>query len=227
MTPKTVIIMGKGTLAAKVAGWFQDSAEYKVLCVVPNMPESSWTVSLKQWAEENGQSYVATGKVEDVPGVKMDNWRVDLAVSVTYDKIIRQWFIDKCDRIINVHNGPLPRYRGVNPINWALKNNEPQHGVTIHEITPGIDDGPIVSQVLFPINPVVDEVVDVYERSLHFGWKLFKETMPNLWTIQPMPQNESKAEYFSARDFARLGERSFFTRAESVLRLSLEPLSRS
>jgi methionyl-tRNA formyltransferase len=221
MKKKNVIVMGKGTLAGKVADWFRDSAEYEILCVVPNMPESSWTLSLKDWAERNKRSYISTGKVADIPGVKSDDWRVDLAISVTYDKIIRQWFIDKCDKIINIHNGPLPRYRGVNPVNWALKNDEREHGVTIHEITPGIDDGPIVSQAIFPVNPAVDEVVDVYERSLHFGWKLFKETMPKLWTIDAKRQDESKAEYFSAEDFSRLEERSYFTRAESISKLGL------
>ena len=222
MNRKTVIVMGKGTLAVKIADWFRASDEYRLLCVVPNMPESSWTASLKDWAEGNEESYVASGKVADIADVKTAAWRVDLAVSVTYDKIIRQWFIDKCDKIINIHNGPLPRYRGVNPINWALKNNEHQHGVTIHEITAGIDDGPILNHVLFPVNPVVDEVIDVYERSLHFGWQVFKETMPKLWSIRAKPQDHSKAQYFSAEDFPKLGDRSYFTRAESIAKLGLQ-----
>jgi methionyl-tRNA formyltransferase len=221
MNPKTVIVLGKGTLAVKVATWFHETADYSLVCVVPNMPESSWTASLQQWAKERDVAHVQSGRVEGIPGVKEEGWYVDLAVSVTYDKIIRQWFIDKCGKILNIHNSPLPRYRGVNPINWALKNGESQHGVTIHEITAGIDDGPIVSQVTFPVNPVVDEVIDVYERSLHFGWKLFKETMPGLWDRRAIPQDESKAAYFSARDFHGLGERSYFTRAESRAKLGL------
>ena len=51
MNRKTVIVMGKGTLAVKIADWFRASDEYRILCVVPNMPESSWTASLKDWAE--------------------------------------------------------------------------------------------------------------------------------------------------------------------------------
>ncbi len=212
---KSVIVLGKGILALKVAEWFLNSEEYELVCVVPNVPESSWTPSLASWGKEKGISVITSGKVDDIPGVSNDSWTVDLLVSVTYDKILKSWFINKCKKALNIHNGPLPQYRGVNPVNWALKNNQAQHGVTIHEITPGIDDGPIVSIVLFPIVPAVDEVIDVYERALNFGWKLFKETMPKVWTIVPEPQDSAEAHYYSAKDFERLEERRYFTRKES------------
>ena len=58
---------------------------------------------------------VDTGRVEDIPGVDDDGWHIDLAFSCNYDRIIKQWFIDRCGRILNLHNGPLPRYRGWRP----------------------------------------------------------------------------------------------------------------
>ncbi len=41
---KNVIIMGKGDLAVKVANWFLNSDKYEIKCVVPNSPESTWTI---------------------------------------------------------------------------------------------------------------------------------------------------------------------------------------
>src|SRR5204862_5498551 len=99
-----------------------------------------------------------------------------------------------------------PKYRGVSPINSALKNGERMHGVTIHEITPGIDDGPIVAQVLFSIYPEHDEVVDVYDRALEYGWTLFEQTMPNLDRIEAEPQDEAEATYYSLTDNELLAE---------------------
>ena len=218
---KHVVVLGKGILAVKVAQWLFESSEYQLDCVVPNFPESTNMPSLRTWAEEHGVPFVATGKTEDIPGIQDASVVGDLAISVTYDKIIKPWFIAKYSKVVNIHNGPLPHYRGVNPINWSLKNAEKQHGVTMHEITPGIDDGPVISEVLFPVNPEVDEVIDVYERSLHFGWKLFKETMPRLWEIVPMKQDESQARYYSKQDFPKLGDRSYFTRKESREKLNL------
>ena len=209
---ETVILLGKGALAIKVAQWFYANPKYKLLTIVPVIPEPSWTDSFKKWAEATGVPFVATGHYKDIPEVANTEWSIDLVVSVTYDKIIKKWFIEKCKRIINIHNGPLPRYRGVSPINWALKNNETTHGVTIHEITPGIDDGPIISQVLFSIYPEHDEVIDVYKRCLDFGWQLFQYTIPLLNKIPPQKQNEKNAVYYHHKQDALLGERRNFTR---------------
>ena len=44
---------------------------------------------------------------------------------------------------INFHDGPLPRYAGLNAPVWAILNREPAHGVTWHLIEGGIDEGDI------------------------------------------------------------------------------------
>jgi methionyl-tRNA formyltransferase len=208
---KRVVVLGKGELAGNVAKWFLDNPAYELFCVVPNNPAVSWTLRLEDWARDHKVPVVDSGRTSDVPpGV------IDLAVSVTYDKIIKPDFIARCKRIINIHNSPLPKYRGVNPINWALKNSETQHGVTIHEITPGIDDGPIVSQILFPVDPDKDEVADVYKRCMEKGWKLFEKTMRDFWQTPVVEQDHSKASHYTKKDFDKLGERRNFTRKESL-----------
>jgi methionyl-tRNA formyltransferase len=211
-----VVLLGKGTLAIRIADWFFTQPDYEVRLVVPVMPEPTWTASLSQWADGHQIPLVRSGHYKDIPDVVSEHWRADLVLSVFYDKIIKEWFIKKCSRILNLHNGPLPRYRGVSPINWALKNGETLHGVTIHEITPGIDDGPIVSQLLYSIYPDVDEVRDVYARALEYGWVLFRQTMPLLDRITPMPQDHADATYYSAQQNPLLAERRSFTRQESL-----------
>jgi methionyl-tRNA formyltransferase len=205
---KNVVVLGKGKLAIRVAQWFLKHRGYKLVTIVPVMPEPTWTNSLTKWAKKNQLAVIETGHYKDVP----NTISIDLAVSVTYDKIIKLPFINRCKRIINIHNGPLPKYRGVSPINWALKNNETIHGVTIHEITPGIDDGPIWSQVKFSVYPETDEVKDVYQRCLAFGWTLFKETIPLLDKLTPQPQNNDEATYYDLSQNSLLAERRFFTK---------------
>lgn len=211
-----VVLMGKGVLAGKVADWLYGNNQYNLVCVVPTNPPSPWTLRLEDWAKGKTVPVIDFGEAADVPLAM-----IDLTISVTYEKILKRDYLARCGKAINIHNGPLPEYRGVNPINWALKNGEPEHGVTIHEITPGIDDGPILAITRFPINPVVDEVIDVYERCINFGWKLFKEVMPNLWAITPQPQDPTRARYYSRAVFSQLGDRSFFTRVESRKKLGI------
>ncbi len=209
---KSVVLLGKGSLAKRVGEWFLSSEAYDLLCVVPSMPEPTWTESLALWAKASGVMIVESGDYRDMPDVGT----IDLAMSVFYSKIIGQAFIDSCGRILNLHNAPLPRYRGVSPINWALKNDEAEHGVTIHEITAGIDEGPIVAQVKFPIYPAFEEVRDVYNRALNFGWLLFESTMPLLDKIEASAQDESQALTYTRHDDDRLGERRGFTIRDSL-----------
>ena len=211
-----VVLLGKGSLAIRIADWFATHPDYELRLVVPVIPEPTWTASLSEWARTHGVPVVASGHYKDIPGAASEQWRTDLAFSVFYDKIIKEWFITRCARILNLHNGPLPKYRGVSPINWALKNREDLHGVTIHEITPGIDDGPIYGQLLYSIYPDIDEVRDVYARAMEYGWTLFTQTMPLLDRIPLRPQDHAQATYYNLARNAELGERRSFTREESL-----------
>jgi methionyl-tRNA formyltransferase len=211
----SVVVLGKGELAIRIAEWFHQSPRHTLLAIVPVVPEPTWTDSLAGWSRAAGLTIVESGHYRDIPGIRDGGPAIGLAVSVFYDRIIRPWFIGRCRRIINLHNGPLPRYRGVAPINWALKNGESEHGATIHEITPGIDDGPIIGQARFSIYPEIDEVVDVYRRALAFGWTLFQETIPLLDRITPRPQDDSQATYYDSQMKQLLGDRMNFTRASS------------
>ena len=208
---RRTVLLGKGALAVRVASWFHESAEHELLRVVPVVPEPAWTESLSDWARGAGVPFVESGDYRDLP----PEAPIDLAFSVFYDRVIAPDFIARCGRILNLHNGPLPRYRGVSPINWALKNGETTHGVTIHEIVPAVDAGPVVAQVVFSIHPEIDEVRDVYERALEHGWTLFRTTMPILDRIEPVPQDEAVATYYGLARNDELGERRGFTRGDS------------
>ena len=211
---KSAIVLGKGSLAIRIADWFLGSADYELTGVVPVVPEPGWTDSLIAWARANHVPYAEDGHWAELAA---DGPLADLGISVFYDRIIPAEAIARFDRLLNLHNSPLPRYRGVNPINWALKNGERSHGATIHEISPGVDDGPIVAQVRYSIYPELDEVADVYARALEYGWTLFEQTMPLLDSIEAVPQDESQATMYTTRDAHLLGERGGFTRELSGL----------
>ena len=208
---KTVVVLGKGDLAIKVANWFLDSPDHELKAVVPVMPEPGWSASFKAWADAKSVPVVESGRYQDLPADE-DGKYCDLGVSVFYDRIFKAEGIARFGRLINLHNSPLPKYRGMSPINWALKNGESSHGFTIHEITPGIDDGPIVSQVHYSIFPEHDEVEHVYARALRFAWLLFEETMPLLDSIVAREQEHSQASYYSSKDSALLGDRADWRR---------------
>jgi methionyl-tRNA formyltransferase len=213
MKNKKVIVMGKGDLCIKICEWFHHDPSHTLTHIVPVRPEPTWTGSITSWAKEHRVDLIESGNYRDLSAEAVAE--ADIVMSVFYDKIIKKDFIDSCKKIINLHNAPLPKYRGVSPINWALKNNEQEHGVTIHEISPGIDDGRIIGQVKYSIYPEFDEVKDVLQRSVEYGYSLFKSTMPILDQITPAKQEDHLSTYYSSELNGFLKERRNFTKAES------------
>ena len=206
-----VLILGKGELAIKICEWFSKSSDYELCSVVPVIPEPVWTESLSLWAKQNNIPLVESGHYKD-----LDLEEIDLAMSVFYDKIIKSNFIDKCKRIINLHNSALPKYRGISPINWALKDGCNEHGVTIHEITAGVDNGSIISQIKYSIYPEFEEVIDVYKKSLKFAYVLFENTISIIDEIVPIKQNEEEASLHHFSENNLLKERRDFTKEISL-----------
>ncbi|WP_380284650.1 formyltransferase family protein [Kitasatospora purpeofusca] len=181
--------------------------------VIPNAVEPDWDVRLSDYVAERwpGTRILRSGDWRDLePG------RCDLVFSVLYDKIVGPELIAATKHIINCHPGRLPDYRGVRPVNWALRNREHLHGITIHVIDAGIDSGPILAEAAFSIWPDVDEVKDVWRRAMEHGRLLISDTLPRLERIVPRPQEASAAVTHYSRDNAELGERSGWTRAESA-----------
>jgi methionyl-tRNA formyltransferase len=58
---------------------------------------------------------------------------------------------------VNFHDGPLPRYAGLNAPVWALLAGEAEYGVSWHMIAGGVDEGGLLAQSFFDVAP--DETV--------------------------------------------------------------------
>lgn len=46
---------------------------------------------------------------------------------------------------VNVHASSLPKYRGPIPVHWAIRNGDPDFGVTIHRMTEAFDSGNVLA----------------------------------------------------------------------------------
>ena len=56
-------------------------------------------------------------------------------------------------RIINIHAGITPNYRGVHGAYWAIINKDNSNlGVTIHFIDDGVDTGEVISQAIIEVS---------------------------------------------------------------------------
>ncbi|WP_444451899.1 phosphoribosylglycinamide formyltransferase [Rhodobacter capsulatus] len=56
-------------------------------------------------------------------------------------------------RMLNIHPSLLPKYPGLHTHQRALEAGDAEAGCTVHEVTPVLDDGPILGQARVPVEP--------------------------------------------------------------------------
>lgn len=82
---------------------------------------------------------------------------LDLAIVVAYGHILPTWMLDSLPLgAWNLHFSLLPRWRGASPVNFALLEGDPETGVSLMQVSPGLDEGAVVAQTRRPIRPTDD-----------------------------------------------------------------------
>ncbi len=108
---------------------------------------------------------------------------------------------------LNFHDGPLPRYAGLNVLTRALIEGEDEHGVTWHLVEEGIDTGDIVVQKSVPIRDD-DTSQSLSLRCLEAGIEGFDEIVDLLSKPDCLPrrqQNLHERTYFGSSHWPREG----------------------
>jgi len=117
---------------------------------------------------------------------------------------------------INLHTSLLPKYRGLLPTFWVLKENEQETGVSVFFIDEGIDSGPIIVQRVIPIAPDTSQQ-QLIRLSKRIGMEALVEALEKIrsGTVQIIENNEAEMTYFSfparqdVREFLRAGGKFF------------------
>jgi methionyl-tRNA formyltransferase/RimJ/RimL family protein N-acetyltransferase len=101
---------------------------------------------------------------------------------------------------INVHGALLPEYRGANPTQWAIINNEPYAGVTLHYMTDLVDQGDIISQKKVPLN-FEDTWLEIQARVADATEKMLADEIPKILagTNVRVQQDERVAKHWPRR----------------------------
>ncbi len=79
---------------------------------------------------------------------------LDAAVVAAYGLILPPAMLDTPRRgCLNIHASLLPRWRGAGPIQAAILAGDAESGVTIMQMEPGLDTGPMLLRRAVPIGP--------------------------------------------------------------------------
>ena len=140
----------------------------------------------------------------------------DLLVSIAGNQIFRRPLIDLAPQgCLNLHTALLPKYRGLMPTFWALKNGEKETGVSVFLVDEGIDSGPIVVQKRLLIG--TDSLEELIRRTKVIGMDAVWEAIEKIRSgnVDLIPNPESEKSYFSfptsadVRAFRAAGKRLY------------------
>ena len=176
-----VLISGAGTnMAALLYAAKSDTCPYELVFVGSNDPEAP---GLKI-AEAEG---VATwglshkGMNRDAFDALVDEQLraagAEFVALAGYMRILSDDFVGRwAGRMINIHPSLLPLYKGLNTHQQAIDAGDRFGGCSIHIVTPGVDEGPVLAQTQVAILPG-DTVETLAERVRIAEHQLYPPTL--------------------------------------------------
>lgn len=109
------------------------------------------------------------------------NEKIDVLISVQYHLILKEKHLKTAkDIAVNLHMAPLPEYRGCNQFSFAIIDQKSEFGTTLHEMLPGVDNGPILFESRFEINSEKLHVQDLYKKTFDASVDLFRDKIKNI-----------------------------------------------
>ncbi len=129
---------------------------------------------------------------------KISKFNPDLLVSIAANEIFKSSLINLAPKgCINLHTSLLPKYRGLMPSFWVLKNQEEKTGVSVFFVNEGIDTGPIIVQSEISINNRTHR--ELISESKKLGIEAIIKAIRFIkdGKVKTLPNDDTKMTYFS------------------------------
>ena len=153
-----VLISGAGSnMAALIDAGQAADAPFEVALVLSNDPQAGGLAV----ARAKG---VATAAVDHKPFGKdraaheaaiqaeLDAAGIEVVALAGYMRLLTPFLVNRWEgRMLNIHPSLLPKYPGLDTHARALAALDAEAGCTVHLVTEGVDEGPILDQAAVPV----------------------------------------------------------------------------
>jgi len=127
----------------------------------------------------------------------LHTWAPEVIVVAAFGQILRPHVLDLPPHgCINVHASLLPRWRGASPIQHAILAGDEETGVSLMQMDPGLDTGPVYIEEAVPIHP--DETAQsLHDRLADLGAEMLRAHLDAILSglLAPQPQDDEAATY--------------------------------
>jgi methionyl-tRNA formyltransferase len=146
----------------------------------------------KKIAVHQPETLKDTDVVKEISGLK-----ADLMIVAAYGLILPQAILDLPKHgCLNVHASLLPRWRGAAPIQAAILAGDEETGISLMQMTAGLDSGPVFAQQSVRIGDT-ESAGELLDRLALLGGEMLCEQLPDILDgkLEAEPQDENSVTY--------------------------------
>lgn len=130
-----ILLIGSGELTAGILDALQKHGDFNIIGIIlDNLASENCNHSIIKKAKEQRINILSITDIEEID--------IDLVFVNEYRKIINYKFKNET-KVLNLHAGVLPYYRGFHSNAWAILNSEEHIGYSIHALIDKFDAGDI------------------------------------------------------------------------------------
>jgi formyltetrahydrofolate-dependent phosphoribosylglycinamide formyltransferase len=156
-----ILISGRGSNMQALIEAAQADRNYpaEIALVLSNKPDAAGleiarglgVTALAVPAKDFGRDREAHERALDA---MLQDHKITIVCLAGYMRILTPWLVARWSgRMLNIHPSLLPAYKGLDTHARALAAGETRHGCTVHLVTEGMDEGPILAQAEVPVLP--------------------------------------------------------------------------
>lgn len=164
--------------------------------------------SIKKQQKKYGFKIINTLDVNSSSGIikQLQDLDSDYFVSGHFNQIFSKDLLTIPHKdAINIHPSLLPNWKGVDPVVSAIANNDHNFGVTVHQLTKGVDQGGIYKQK--KLSAKKNNLLETYMSLFQLGVETFvkvrgqsslseQDKNQGSYYSWPSPQDFKKSKYY-------------------------------
>lgn len=153
-----IMISGAGSnMAALIEASKRPDSAYAVSVVISNVPTAAGLAGATARGVEAiaidsrpfGRDRTAhEAAIQD----ELEQRGIEVVALAGYMRLLTPWLVGRWEgRMVNIHPSLLPLYPGLDTHARAIAAGDSEAGCTVHLVTEGVDEGPILAQARVPI----------------------------------------------------------------------------
>lgn len=195
---ETIVFFGSGPVAAASLARLAEDFNIEAVITKPKPPHHKGNFPVIDVAEHFKLPIQFVSNKADLSKLfKTTTFSSPLGIVIDFGIIIPSQIIKSFPKgIVNSHFSLLPRWRGADPISFAILSGDQQSGVSLMQVVEALDEGPLIAQSALNLSDSVttpaltDELIDLSHTMLVQILPYYLQG-----SIAPQPQGSNAATY--------------------------------